>query len=248
MEQNPLPKFPEQFQTINFPKLTNLYYRLLALLITLLLPLTEYISTSSLPPLQKFSTWTLYYTIATLSLSILQWFSPKKSWISSLYGQMFITSYSCLCLSATINVVNSMGLRFQGQYWAWTVGINYVLLILIFLPFMLEWIDVRAKYLWGLNIFLGGYVGFSLISARVLGEPVYDFLRWDSGVSVGWVLGGWAVAHVGYGFGWCLSEVQKFTFRRGQQALGERISKGESFGAEMVGAGFPRFGVQDLKI
>jgi hypothetical protein len=123
-----------------------------------------------------------------------------------------------------------------------------VLLILIFLPFLGEWIDVRLGYLWGLNVFLGGYGGFSLISAKILGEPVCEFLRWDSGVSVGVALGGWAVAHVGYGLGWGLSCVQKLTFRRGQQALNERICKEGSFGAEMVGAGFPRFGVQDLKI
>jgi hypothetical protein len=161
---------------------------------------------------------------------------------------MFITTYSCLCLSVTINVVDSIDPRFQGQYYAWTMAIDYVLLILIFLPFMLEWIDVRARYLWALNIFLGSYGIFSLISVKVLGEPVYEFLRWNTMVSVGWVLGGWGVAHVGYGFGWCLSCVQKFTFRRGQQALNERICKVGEFGSELANTGFPKFGVQDLKI
>jgi hypothetical protein len=224
MEHNTFPKFPEQFQTINLPQKANLYYRIFTLAIALLLLLTEYISTSHFPTLQKFSTWVLYWAIATLSISILQWFSHKKALISSLYGQMYITSYSCICLSVTINVIDSIDPRFQGQYYAWTMGIDYVLLILIFLPFMLEWIDVRARYLWALNIFLGSYGMFSLISATVLGMPVYGFLKWDTMESVGWVLGCWGVAHVGYGFGWCLSCVQKFTFRRGQQALNERIS------------------------
>ena len=128
--------------------------------------------------------------------------------VESIYGNLYVTNFSLLFLITIFYWV-----FLEHNYTYYSIGCHAVLGAVIYLPFIYEWIEVRAKNLIQLSIVAITYQIFNVIYVKSSGKTIYSILDWETGTSVAYA----ALALVLVFFGYCLGYQFSWLRTKGSQ-------------------------------